>query len=71
MGLDASFRTVLRPVDGRGLRGVYSRGKPTYPGLSNSPNPGNLQAIAKKRLMNGFSSQSAVAKRAAAQARGR
>ena len=48
--MDAEFRRILRPVDGRGKRGVYSRGKPNYPGLLNAPNPTTLQELAKKRL---------------------
>lgn len=48
--MDEAFRKVLRPVDARGKRGVYSRGKPNYGGLMNAPNPTTLQELAKKRL---------------------
>lgn len=48
--MDGAYRRVLRPVDGRGKRGVYSRGKPNYPSLLNAPNPTTLQELAKKRL---------------------
>lgn len=48
--MDDSFRRILRPVDGRGKRGVYSRGKPNYPGAANVPNAGPIAEIARKRL---------------------
>jgi hypothetical protein len=36
---DSTFRKIIRPVDARGLRGVFSRGKPVYRGGFNSPKP--------------------------------
>ena len=54
--MDSEFRRVLRPVDARSTRGVYSRGKPNYPGLLNAPNPTSLQKLAEKRLKRGFKS---------------
>lgn len=36
-------------VDARGARGVFSRGTARY-GPAGAPKPGNLQALARKRL---------------------
>lgn len=47
-----SMRKMLLPVDGRGKRGIYSRGKAQYPGMLNEPNPPSWQTLAKRRLMN-------------------
>lgn len=46
-----SMRKALLPVDGRGKRGIYSRGKAQYPTVMNEPNPPSLQTLAKRRLM--------------------
>lgn len=35
---DQLMRKLIRPVDARGLRGVFSRGKPVYGSGSNTPN---------------------------------
>lgn len=36
---DQIFRKLIRPVDPRGLKGIFSRGTPTYGMSGNSPNP--------------------------------
>lgn len=52
--MDQIFRKLTRPMDARGLRGIFSRGKATYPG--GAPNPKQLQLIrqaALERFKNG------------------
>ena len=56
MAYDNSIRKQLLPVDARGLRGVFSRGKPQYGKFANAPHIGkdfNHQAAAQKRLRRG------------------
>lgn len=41
---------MKKTFDPRGLRGVFSRGHAGY-GVSGAPRTGNIQQIAKRRLM--------------------
>ena len=57
MSLDQAFRKSLVPVDSRGLRGVFSRGKPQYGHIANVPRPGKHmfpQIMAQNRLRRGL-----------------
>lgn len=49
--MDGAFRRILRPVDGRSKRGIYSRGRANYGGLLNASNPPKLAELARRRLM--------------------
>lgn len=53
MSLDKTFTKLIRPMDARSSRGVFSRGKPVYKLGSNSPHKGVLKRAAKRRLSNG------------------
>ena len=54
MSIDRTMRKMLTPLDSRGKRGVLSRGKPVYRGMSNSPKPLDLRkAILERYKKNG------------------
>ena len=61
MGLDDTFRALIRPNDARSTRGIMSRGTPVYKGgvpnptptgvvSQNLPDVQRLQQLAKMRL---------------------
>jgi hypothetical protein len=37
--MDQTFRKLIRPVDARGKKGIFLRGRPTYGVGGSSPNP--------------------------------
>jgi 5-deoxy-D-glucuronate isomerase len=66
MAYDNSIRKQLLPVDARGLRGVFSRGKAQYGKFANAPHIGrdfNHQVAAQKRLRKGVVSGPSNTKR--------
>ena len=66
MAYDNSIRKQLLPVDARGLRGVFSRGKPQYGKFANAPHIGrdfNKQAAAQNRIRRGIVSGPSNSKR--------
>ena len=48
--MDETFRKILKPIDARSSRGIFSRGTAKY-GVSGAPKPKNLQLAAKRRLL--------------------
>lgn len=57
MSIDQTLRKSVLPVDSRGLRGVFSRGKPQYGHIANVPRPGKQmfpQLMAQNRLRRGL-----------------
>lgn len=50
--MDQDFRKLIRPMDARGLQGVFSRGKPVYRGVSNSPKPKDRTKAKRNKIPN-------------------
>jgi hypothetical protein len=50
---DSQLRKLVRPMDARGKRGIFSRGKNVYKGTSHSPKPLDIQNAARQRLQRG------------------